>query len=455
MKIYNTLTNYARGMAQELTSATADFIAPEVPVGTTVGQYKSFDDGNAFQVLETQRALGGDAKRIEFQTTDPTWTGVDYRVQGVTASLSNNNARAHYAQGADKYKKGVTSDLFRQNRLGDSRIPDSAVMDSYFTSGKGGVERAQEFKRVFGNNSDAVSAMEDHITSKVALMARGDGTIDPNVVRKFNQRYKEVLKEFPNARRKINQYLEARKVTDDVMKQTAAQRDVAEKEIAKLYLDTAPERVINNVMAGRNPEQKLTQVIKTIGNNTEARNGLRRAFMDWMGKKITSKSQGLAGESFLMPNQMRAFVNNNRKIMSRLYTKSEMKTIDDVLDMASIVQRDVRDIFPGGSDTAAKMQQGAISMSSLMSRLYSLERGIVSKRWFVSDLGARIGHHYFGAKNEAAARKALREAMVNPEFARRLMAKVGTPEGREAAKVINAFLMSSLVNEPADQQEEP
>ena len=99
-------------------------------------------------------------------------------------------------------------------------------------------------------------------------------------------------------------------------------------------------------MAGRNPEQKLTQVMKTVQNNPDARNGLRRSFLDWMGQKVTSKSRGLAGESFLMPNQMRAFVNNNRKIMSKLYTQSEMKTIDDVLDMASIVQRDVRDIFP-------------------------------------------------------------------------------------------------------------
>jgi hypothetical protein len=29
------------------------------------------------------------------QTTDPTWTGVDYRVQGVTSSIQNNNGRAH------------------------------------------------------------------------------------------------------------------------------------------------------------------------------------------------------------------------------------------------------------------------------------------------------------------------------------------------------------------------
>lgn len=363
-----------------------------------------------------------------------------------------NNARAHYAQGAAKFKQGVTSDLFNRNRLGDPRVPDSAVMDSYFNVGKGGVERAQEFKRVFGNNPDAISAMGDHITSKVALMARGDGTIDPNVIRKFKQNYSEVLKEFPEARRKIDQYLAARKVTDDVMKQTAAQRATAEKEIAKLYLNTDPERVINNIMAGRNPEQKLTQVMRMVQNNPDARNGLRRSFLDWMGQKVTSKSQGLAGESFLMPNQMRAFVNNNRKIMSKLYTQSEMKTIDDVLDMASIVQRDVRDIFPGGSDTAAKMQQGAISMSSLMSRLYSLERGIISKRWFASELGARIGNHVFGAQNEEAARKILREAMVNPNFARSLMAKVGTPEGRKAAKVVNAFLMSSMVNEPTEEQ---
>ena len=71
--VNQTLTNYARGFAQDKASALAEFIAPTVPVGAASGRYKSFNDKNAFQILDTSRALGGPAKRLEFEASDPTY----------------------------------------------------------------------------------------------------------------------------------------------------------------------------------------------------------------------------------------------------------------------------------------------------------------------------------------------------------------------------------------------
>jgi hypothetical protein len=68
-----TLTNYARGLAQDISASLATFIAPEVVVAAATGQYKSFDDKNTFQVIDTSRAVGGPAKRLEFAASDPTY----------------------------------------------------------------------------------------------------------------------------------------------------------------------------------------------------------------------------------------------------------------------------------------------------------------------------------------------------------------------------------------------
>jgi hypothetical protein len=69
---YNpTLTNYAQGLSQELTSRLADFMMPRVPVPSGSGQYKKYNDKVAFQVYETARAVGGEATRIHFDATDP------------------------------------------------------------------------------------------------------------------------------------------------------------------------------------------------------------------------------------------------------------------------------------------------------------------------------------------------------------------------------------------------
>jgi hypothetical protein len=68
-----TLTNYASGVLNDLQSATADFLAPQVQVPATIGQYKAYDNKNAFQVHETARGVGGPARRIFMDVSEPTF----------------------------------------------------------------------------------------------------------------------------------------------------------------------------------------------------------------------------------------------------------------------------------------------------------------------------------------------------------------------------------------------
>lgn len=65
-----TLKNYAFGVAQDVKTTLADFIAPRVPVGMGSGQFKKFDEKNDFQVYDTSRAVGGPATRMEFNADD-------------------------------------------------------------------------------------------------------------------------------------------------------------------------------------------------------------------------------------------------------------------------------------------------------------------------------------------------------------------------------------------------
>lgn len=71
------LTNFATGKLNEESTNEANALAlrlaPIVQVPGATGQYKAFDDNNAFQIYNTARAIGGDPKRIEFAATDPTY----------------------------------------------------------------------------------------------------------------------------------------------------------------------------------------------------------------------------------------------------------------------------------------------------------------------------------------------------------------------------------------------
>ncbi|MBN2069108.1 MAG: major capsid protein [Opitutales bacterium] len=68
--VNQTLTNYARGVAQDEANSLADFLCPWTPVGVASGQFKSFNDSNAFRVYNTRRPIGGPATRIGFDDTD-------------------------------------------------------------------------------------------------------------------------------------------------------------------------------------------------------------------------------------------------------------------------------------------------------------------------------------------------------------------------------------------------
>lgn len=69
------LTNYAQGFANDLLRAQMIVAAlcPTVMVTGAAGGYKKFDDRNSFSVYNTQRGLGGKARRILFGASDGTF----------------------------------------------------------------------------------------------------------------------------------------------------------------------------------------------------------------------------------------------------------------------------------------------------------------------------------------------------------------------------------------------
>lgn len=66
------LTAYAQGFANDLLQQqmVVNALCPTVPVSGASGGFKIFSDENSFRVYNTQRGLGGRARRIEFDATD-------------------------------------------------------------------------------------------------------------------------------------------------------------------------------------------------------------------------------------------------------------------------------------------------------------------------------------------------------------------------------------------------
>ncbi len=98
------IREYAQGSAQSMTSAVADFLAPTVPVATSVGYYKKYTQKNRFRIPNTRRALGGAATQIGFDATDATYNcaphALDFPVDNLE-KLETQGLENIFQEGAD------------------------------------------------------------------------------------------------------------------------------------------------------------------------------------------------------------------------------------------------------------------------------------------------------------------------------------------------------------------
>lgn len=102
----STLDVYAFGVAQDLSSPLAEFFAPTVTVPSSVGKFKKFDSQNAFQTVDTTRAIGGGARRLEFLATD-----ADYNCKPQALEIAIDDAEMKAAGDSFALKKAKMDTL--------------------------------------------------------------------------------------------------------------------------------------------------------------------------------------------------------------------------------------------------------------------------------------------------------------------------------------------------------
>ena len=67
------LREYAQGAAQDSIQPVAEFLAPTVPVATSIGRYKVYNEKNRFHIPNTLRGMGGRAVELTFNLQDATY----------------------------------------------------------------------------------------------------------------------------------------------------------------------------------------------------------------------------------------------------------------------------------------------------------------------------------------------------------------------------------------------
>ncbi|MEM1057923.1 MAG: hypothetical protein AAGK14_01635 [Verrucomicrobiota bacterium] len=83
------IREFAQGAAQHAIQPVAEFLAPTVPVATSIGKYKIYDEKNRFHLPDTFRGIGGRATELSFDVSDATYNcqphALDYPIDHLEA----------------------------------------------------------------------------------------------------------------------------------------------------------------------------------------------------------------------------------------------------------------------------------------------------------------------------------------------------------------------------------
>ena len=130
------LTDYAVGIFQDYQSlmSDADFLAPRVVTGASVGNFAKFDEKQAFLAYDAQRAVGGSRTRIKFAGSTGTF---DCKAKSLEIPLDNQE-KSRAAGNEELIRQAKVRTLLSTFALSRfKRVYDTAVTSGNYTAATG------------------------------------------------------------------------------------------------------------------------------------------------------------------------------------------------------------------------------------------------------------------------------------------------------------------------------
>jgi len=212
--------------------------------------------------------------------------------------------------------------------------------------------------------------------------------------------------------------------------------DAFQKSAARHFIGNDPVVAVGRALNSANPSRDFAQLARLVSGNPDARAGLQRAVADFVGAKLFSNTEaGATGATMLKAAAFQSFVKKNAGALGWVMTPEQ---IDSMRAIAADLQRANRSIagtkLPGGSnttqDTVARGKLGN-GKESLLTRLTELSVGSGAGFLLGGPVGGYlggVGSTVFNALRGARLSQVddlVTQAMLHPELARTLLAKVG------------------------------
>jgi hypothetical protein len=335
---------------------------------------------------------------------------------------------------------GPVGEILRsQGERGQYRVPDAAVGQKIFTPGPRGFENVQAYRRAT-SDPEALNTLQDYVASRLKQVAsRPDGTLDLTKTENWLRAHSEAMRAFPELGRRFR---DATSITDAIEDVAAirkqAMADAQAGALGKLIgaHDAADvTKIVGGIFSGSAPIQAMRRVVGEANRNPEAMQGLRKAVVDYMyGRFISNTEAATSGTGSMRSDSFQTFVRQNRGVLRQVLSEAEVNTLSAIGEDLQRTARSLNAVrIPGQSNTAQdivhELEGKTGSHGSLLSQIILAGGGGFAAHGFsgaFTGIAGVLGKNMLSSMREAGMKKfgdLVKEAMLNPELARRLLAK--------------------------------
>lgn len=364
------------------------------------------------------------------------------------------------------FNQGPVGQILRSaGERGQYRLPDSAVGFSIFKPGPGGFESVQAYRRATGDHA-AFATLQDHVASRIKQVAgRPDGTLDPTKTANFLRQHSEAMRAFPELATRFQDAASATHAIEDV---AAIRKDALDNyqtgTLGKLLgaNDSADVvKTIGNVFSQTNPIQAMRRIVAEVRHDPAAVQGLRKAVIDHLYDRFVSNAEaGTSGTGAMRSDSFQTFVRQNRGALRQVLSEAEVNSLSSI---AADLQRSSRSLnairIPGQSNTAqdivgelAKKTEGH---GSLLSQILLAGGGGYAAHGATGALAGVVGvlgKNVISRMREAGLAQVdqlVKEAMLHPELAKRLLEKAPAKSTPQASAGLASMLRRLSMFAPA------
>ncbi len=346
------------------------------------------------------------------------------------------------------------------------KMPSSAVPGKVFRSGPAGYEAAQAYAKASGK--PYLDPFVDAATESLRREAMTpEGVIDPKAFAKWQEKNSEAIRALPaEVRNKFSTAASATEVYQDAVAARKEALDGFQKSRVGAFLGIHdPEDVtktVGSIFGRQDAVGRMRDLAQTIGHDPNAVEGLRKSIADFLIRKATSTAEaGTSGESKLNPATFQNFLRDNRAtLLAAGFSESEVATMQAIGEDIKRGQRTLQATKLEGQSNTAQ------DMAKRMEKAAEHRPMSMFQKLFFGFEFVKEAHHFMGAKGVAAAAVAgaakhiwsflhdagvgksdelVREALINPEIAEKLI-RPGIPSNEdELAKALMKHAMFSVM----------